>query len=65
MISAQSVNDAALPATKQKLEFIGLSTDTKPTTWGGKAVANGSFWQNIDNGALYCFDEENQTWCEW
>ena len=41
-------------------EFVGLSTDTKPT----EGVANGSTFVEMDTSTLYAFDEEGQDWIE-
>jgi hypothetical protein len=48
-----------------KLKFVGLSTDTKPTTtYNNFAVANGSFFYEIDTGKGYCYDAQNVAWDE-
>ena len=39
--------------------FNGLSTDEKPI--GGR---NGDMFYEIDTGALYAYDEQNQTWVQ-
>lgn len=43
-------------------ELVGLSTDTKPTTYGGNDIGNGSRFIEIDTGDFYMFDEESKTW---
>ena len=45
-------------------ELRGLSTDTKPTTFEGKDVGNGSVFIEIDTGTLYFFDGSSKTWKE-
>ena len=42
------------------LDYRGLSTDTKP-----ECVANGSTFLEIDTGAVFCFDAENNVWHAW
>lgn len=39
-------------------EFVGLSTDTKPT----ENVRNGSTFVEMDTKKLYAYDEENAEW---
>lgn len=46
-------------------EFIGLSTDTKPTTYNDSNVGNGSLYVEIDTGKIYFYDLENDTWHEF
>ena len=46
------------------LELRGLSTDTKPTTWGKKDIENGSIYIEIDTGKIFMYDEENKQWKE-
>lgn len=40
-------------------DFIGLSTDTKPTD-----VENASSFYEMDTKALYLFDEQNKVWLQ-
>lgn len=47
------------------VKLNGLSTDSKPTEWGGKPVANGSEFKVLDADATYIFDAENATWHKW
>lgn len=44
------------------LEFRGLSTDTKPTEWNGKAVGNGSSFFEIDTQEVKFFNAATETW---
>lgn len=44
------------------IEFRGLSTDTKPTTFDGKKVQNGAIYLEMDSGKVYLFDAENEQW---
>lgn len=46
------------------VELRGLSTDTKPTTFNGKDIDNGSEFIEIDTGKIYLFDKENEQWKE-
>lgn len=39
-------------------DLRGLHDDTKPTF----NIGNGSTFYEIDTGALYLYDEENETW---
>lgn len=39
-------------------EYRGLSSDTKPS-----GIANGSIFLEIDTGAKYMYDAENEEWC--
>lgn len=39
-------------------DYIGLSTDTKPTT----GVANGSHFYEMDTAKDYYFDAESKAW---
>ena len=41
------------------LDFIGLSTDTKPT-----GCANGSVYYEMDTSKIYLFDKANNQWLE-
>ena len=43
-------------------ELSGKSTDTKPTTIDNKKIDNGSIFVEIDTGAIYFYDLENQEW---
>lgn len=45
-------------------ELRGLSTDTKPTQIGDKAIGNGSVFLETDNQKISFYDEENETWLE-
>lgn len=47
------------------VQLEGLSTDTKPTEWMGKPVANGSTFRVIDKDETYKFDEQNKIWHIW
>lgn len=52
---------------RQKKNFIlveirGLSTDEKPTKCYSQDIANGSIFIEIDTGAMYMYDLENQEW---
>ena len=45
------------------IEFVGLSTDEKPTIENrGSAVSNGSYFYEMDTKKLWQFDEEHRIW---
>jgi hypothetical protein len=49
--------------SKCKYDLVGLSTDTKPTMlFNGSLIANGSTLLNMDNGAVFMYDETNARW---
>ena len=52
------------PAPKAYFEFAGLAADTKPTTFEGVGVANGSMFLAMDTSAVYVYDEAGETWRE-
>ena len=43
-------------------ELRGMSTDTKPTSIGNKAIGNGSVFIEIDTEKLFFFDADSQEW---
>lgn len=44
-------------------ELFGLSTDEKPMTLAnGDPMYNGAYFHEVDTGALYSFDQENNSW---
>jgi hypothetical protein len=45
-------------------ELRGLSTDTKPTQIGNKAIGNGSVFVEIDTGNIFFYDLDSETWKE-
>lgn len=45
-------------------EFRGLSTDTKPITFGEDTVGNGSVFIEIDTQKISFFDDSTKTWKE-
>ena len=45
-------------------ELRGLSTDVKPTTFGGNKIANGSVFIEIDTGSVFIYSQNNQEWNE-
>ncbi len=51
-------------AFKATLDFDGLSTDTKPTEYHGKPLANGSTFMEMDTVTLFFWDAANQRWLE-
>lgn len=44
------------------LFLTGLSTDTKPITWNGDHIAQGSIFWEIDTWEIYAFNGANNTW---
>ena len=40
------------------IEAYGLSTDVKPVS----GIATGSFFLEVDTGAAFLFDEDNEIW---
>lgn len=48
---------------KGKFEFMGLSTDTKPTeTYEGTEIMNGSSFFEMDNQSVKFYDETTKSW---
>ena len=45
-------------------ELSGLSSDAKPTTFEGAAVANVSIFLEMDTSKVYIYDEAGETWRE-
>lgn len=65
MISIYNVKKSKIgEVPKFLMELRGLSTDTKPTTWQGGDIENGSAFIEIDTGDVYLFDETNKEWNE-
>lgn len=47
------------------IEFVGLSTDEKPTEDDrGAAISNGSYFYAMDTKKLWQYDEEHKKWLE-
>ena len=47
-------------------EFIGKSTDTKPTaTYNHRIIENGSIFVEMDTGNIYFFDEDLHAWSKY
>ena len=44
-------------ATKNVIEYYGLSTDEKPTD-----AENGSAFLEMDTGTVYLYDKDGETW---
>lgn len=47
------------PVNAHPIDFIGLSTDAKPT-----GVTNASSFYEMDTKKLYLYDEQNSAWLE-
>lgn len=45
---------------KAPMQFVGLSTDTKPTS-----ATNGSTFIEMDTGKIYFYNEDGQEWLEF
>lgn len=46
-------------------EFVGLSTDTKPTvSYNNIGIANGSTFYAMDSKQSFIYDEDNDVWRE-
>ena len=43
-------------------EFKGISTDEKPTEWGGKDIEQNSLFLELDTGKFYYFN--GSDWSE-
>lgn len=52
------------PAPKAYFEFAGLSTDSKPTSFEGAKVANGSVFLEMNTKKVYVYDEAGESWGE-
>lgn len=66
MISIYKNNDviATENGETKGLELRGLSTDEKPLEINDKPINNGAVYIEIDTGAIFLFDKENQAWKE-
>ena len=47
------------------VKLYGHSTDEKPAEWGGKPIANGSKFHEVNTDTTYIFDQEHAGWREW
>ena len=45
-------------------EFSGLSSDSKPTSFEGTEVANGSVFLEMNTSKVYAYDKAGDTWRE-
>ena len=43
-------------------DLRGLTTDVKPTAADGDNIPHGSTWLNMDDGTLYMYNKNNDTW---
>lgn len=69
MISLIKVENVEKYRIKPNEEYItvelrGLAEDTKPTTYNGKTIDNGSVFVEIDTGKVFLYDLESQEWKE-
>ena len=51
-------------AVDHSADLRGLTTDTKPTAANGDDVPHGSTWINMDDGSVYMYNKNNDTWYE-
>ena len=70
MITAVKSKPAAFNAAenwtpKCLFEFFGLSTDSKPTSYDGADVGNGSTLFEMDTSKRYVFNEDGSEWVEF
>lgn len=59
MISVHSMKRPMIGGQPYDFEFKGLSTDTKPSVWGGNDVGVNSLFFEQDTGDFYYYDGEN------
>lgn len=51
--------------TYHPYEFMGLSTDTKPTVnYGNEAIENGDRFLEIDTGNVFFYNKETDAWIQ-
>lgn len=64
MITIYKIENTKITPDENKIsaELRGLSTDTKPTTIGDKAIDNGSVFIEIDTQKIYFFDADSEEW---
>ncbi len=49
--------------SEQNFDFVGLSTDTKPTgSVDGMTIRNGSSFFELDTQTLFFYDADSETW---
>lgn len=48
--------------TTYEYDFMGMSTDTKPTIADFPLMRNGSSFMEMDTKKLYYYDAENDAW---
>ena len=53
-------NRERITGTKDLIEAVCLSTDTKPTT----GIANGSVVIEMNTGKVFMYNEDSSTWVE-
>ena len=58
------VTEASVPNTNRDytFDFMGLSTDEKPTITDFPNMKNGSTFLEMDTKAVYFYDAENGVW---
>lgn len=66
MITIQKIENKRTVGENEAInvELRGLSTDTKPTEINDKKIDNGSLFIEIDTGAMFFYDLENEQWKE-
>ena len=51
-------------AVDRSADLRGISTDTKPTAANGNDIPHGSTWINMDDGSVFMYNKNNDTWYE-
>lgn len=66
MITIQKIENKRTVGENEAInvELRGLSTDTKPTEINDNKIDNGSLFIEIDTGAMFFYDLENEQWKE-
>ena len=60
MVSIYRISDFN---SKYLFELVGLSTDEKPVgLFDGQPIKNGSTFLEIDTGAVFMYDQQNNIW---
>jgi len=60
MISVHSMKRPMIGGQPYAFEFKGLSTDTKPSTWGGNDVGVNSLFFEQDTGDFYYLEQAGE-----
>ena len=60
----ESIVRTGSSAVDRSADLRGISTDTKPTAANGDNVPHGSTWINMDDGSVFMYNKNNDTWYE-